>query len=343
MKTLICGLLVGISVACLGGRSDAYDMIQAGEKLSPDEVEQLEKQLVEDSQDRVARKKLLGYYWQRQRRDTKAKSARQRHVLWMIANAPEDEIHSMPYCQLNKWMDGERYAQGREAWLKQIGAAPENTDIRGNAANYLLLADRDLAEEQLLEAPRLDPKNPEWPKRLGQIYSLDRKNSTDDSGQKAALKALGQLEQAYALSPLPTRGYLMADMAKTAAAAGKYDTAKAYAKKMVALPGLDWNSGNNVHHGNMVLGLVALHEDDVAAAKGFLIASGKTKGSPQLNSFGPNMTLAKALLEKGETEVVLEYFDLCSKFWKMHRGRLDEWSALAKEGLVPDFGANLAY
>jgi hypothetical protein len=62
-----------------------------------------------------------------------------------------------------------------------------------------------------------------------------------------------------------------------------------------------------------------------------------------MNSFGPNVSLAKDLLEKGEKEIVIEYLTLCKSFWEMHRGRLDDWIALAQAGRVPDFGANLVY
>jgi hypothetical protein len=55
------------------------------------------------------------------------------------------------------------------------------------------------------------------------------------------------------------------------------------------------------------------------------------------------MSLAKDLLEQGEEEVVLEYFELCRAFWEMHRGRLDEWTSTVKNGSIPDFGANLVY
>jgi hypothetical protein len=55
------------------------------------------------------------------------------------------------------------------------------------------------------------------------------------------------------------------------------------------------------------------------------------------------MSLAKDLLEKGERNVVLEHFELCRKFWKMDRGRLDQWSQDVKAGKIPDFGANLVY
>jgi hypothetical protein len=62
-----------------------------------------------------------------------------------------------------------------------------------------------------------------------------------------------------------------------------------------------------------------------------------------MNSFGPNMSLAKDLLQKGERDVVLEHFELCRKFWKMDRGRVDQWSQDVNAGKIPDFGANLVY
>jgi hypothetical protein len=53
--------------------------------------------------------------------------------------------------------------------------------------------------------------------------------------------------------------------------------------------------------------------------------------------------LAQDLLEKGKRETVLQYFELCRKFWKMDYGKLDQWSREVKSGKIPDFGANLVY
>jgi hypothetical protein len=53
------------------------------------------------------------------------------------------------------------------------------------------------------------------------------------------------------------------------------------------------------------------------------------------------MLLAKELLEKGEPDAVLEYFDLCARFWK--EGRLEVWARKVRPGEIPDFGANLDY
>lgn len=106
----------------------------------------------------------------------------------------------------------------------------------------------------------------------------------------------------------------------------------------------NWNYGNAVHAGNIVLGRIALAEGETAKAKRYLFAAGRTPGSPQLNSFGPDMTLAKEFLAKGEKDAVLQYFELCSKFWrKLHQDKLDAWTAAVKKGETPAFGANLKY
>jgi hypothetical protein len=57
---------------------------------------------------------------------------------------------------------------------------------------------------------------------------------------------------------------------------------------------------------HLVLGLLALRNDDVATARSQLLEAGKTPGSPQLNSFGLNMMPASELLKRGERDAVIE-------------------------------------
>lgn len=105
----------------------------------------------------------------------------------------------------------------------------------------------------------------------------------------------------------------------------------------------DWNYGNAVHKGHLILGRVALRRGDVATARSELLLAGGTPGSPQLDSFGPNMTLAKELLEAGEKATVLEYFELCRRFWVMGTTRLAQWTAAVQASRPPEFRANLRY
>ncbi|HEX4438550.1 MAG TPA: hypothetical protein VH854_00675 [Thermoanaerobaculia bacterium] len=130
------------------------------------------------------------------------------------------------------------------------------------------------------------------------------------------------------------------------AEAGSAEKAKAYADESLSLApryARDWNYGNAIHKSHIAYGLLALREGDVRRAGEELVSAGDTPGSPQLDSFGPNMVLARRLAEKGERDAVVRYLDRCRKFWSMDRGRLDSWKSQIAAGVVPDFGANVYY
>jgi hypothetical protein len=55
------------------------------------------------------------------------------------------------------------------------------------------------------------------------------------------------------------------------------------------------------------------------------------------------MSLANDLLAAVERQSVLDFFDLCSSFWKMDSGRLQKWHEDVAAGVDPQFGANLLY
>jgi hypothetical protein len=136
------------------------------------------------------------------------------------------------------------------------------------------------------------------------------------------------------------------DAAKEGFEVGQIEDARKYANDLLTLAQKfqrDWNYGNAIQDGNLVLGRIALKEGRTEDAKQCLLAAGKSPGSPQMDSFGPNMSLAKDLLDKGERDVVLQYFELCRVFWKNDFGELNEWSSDVKAGRIPNFGANLVY
>jgi hypothetical protein len=175
---------------------------------------------------------------------------------------------------------------------------------------------------------------------IGTIVSAQQTTSSDnDKSSPPETKAPVSEEE-------KKKFYKLSILATAALDEGEPERAKEYAEALLkqaeTLPD-DWNYGNAVHVGNLVLGHLALAADDLKEAKRFLLAAGNTPGSPQLNSFGPNMRLAKALLEKGEKEVVIEYFDLCAKFWKPQTPRIAEWKTVVQKDGMPDFGANLLY
>ena len=143
-----------------------------------------------------------------------------------------------------------------------------------------------------------------------------------------------------------TRFYALDDAAKKSFAIGKIEDARKYAEELLkTAPSYptDWNYGNAIQDGNLILGRIAFHEGRIEDAKRYLIAEGNSPGSPTMDTFGPNMSLAKDLLSKNEREAVLQYFEKCRGFWSMDNGKLDEWKKDVKAGKTPNFGANLVY
>jgi len=127
---------------------------------------------------------------------------------------------------------------------------------------------------------------------------------------------------------------------------GRRDDARRLATELLALADRlprDWNYGNAIHHGHLLLGRIAVAEGDLERASVELLAAGRTPGSPQLNSFGPNCQLALELLRAGQTAPVLAYLEACGAFWKLDMGRRAEWMATIRDHRVPQFGANLRY
>jgi tetratricopeptide (TPR) repeat protein len=194
----------------------------------------------------------------------------------------------------------------------------------------------------LKQAQKTEPENPHWSDQLGNLYVLPNDDEKTD-----AAKSLQEFERAQAADPdASSRFYRLDELAKQAFAAADFKKASLYANELLAAAPQhpkDWNYGNAILTGNTVLGRIALRQGQIKLAKEYLLKAGQTPGSPQLNSFGPNMSLAKELAEKGEKDVVIEYFDLCRKFWSMGTEKLDKWAKEVRVGIMPDFGANLVY
>jgi hypothetical protein len=103
----------------------------------------------------------------------------------------------------------------------------------------------------------------------------------------------------------------------------------------------DWNYGNAVHYGHAVRGLLALREGNTSEACDELLKSGTVAGSPQLDSFGPSMRLARELLVAGRNETVLNYLEGCRTFWTSGAAWLDVWESKIRAGTVPNFMMHL--
>jgi hypothetical protein len=240
----------------------------------------------------------------------------------------------MPEAWIDANLDKDSYDQAKEAWQKQVKADGTNTAVLAHAANFFLLHDRDLAESYLRKAEDLEPRNARWPDQLSQLYSLSVRFKPEN-----ASKAFQQKEMAYDLISNPEQKfYMLGDLTQYAFNAGKPEKAIEYANLLLTTAAKykdNWNYSNAIHRGHTILGLLSLQVKDKnnkkelkesrKFAKQHLLASGAVRGSPQLNSFGPSMDLAKALLADGEKDTVIAYLKSCRRFWDSGELSLDAW------------------
>jgi hypothetical protein len=96
--------------------------------------------------------------------------------------------------------------------------------------------------------------------------------------------------------------------------------------------------GQNIYNAYDALGRGAFNRGDYDTAKRDLMLAASTPGGAVLSSFGPDLKLAKELLDKGETETVIQFLTACKSFWK--NPAIDQWVVEIKAGQRPSLGRN---
>ena len=204
------------------------------------------------------------------------------------------------------------------------------------------------AEQLLTKANQLDPQNPLWAQTLAEHLIMQVKRTPGSAKNPELLKrALSMMESSLQqTSDTEWRMGRLGEISKIAFNAGEYQKAEKYAQELLKIAEphpTDQNYGQALHDGNMILGRLDLKQNNIAKARIHLLKAGHTPGGGTLSSFGPNMSLAKDLLERGEKATVIEYLQLCKNFWSYPRNPIDTWLQAIQAGKIPDFGANLDY
>lgn len=135
-----------------------------------------------------------------------------------------------------------------------------------------------------------------------------------------------------------SRFYSLNDNIAEAYKANDFGKVKVLAKENLELAAAyrcNWNFGNAIHDTNRILGLVSLKNGDIDAASNYLLKAGKSTGSPQLDSFGPELDLANELLQLGKVDAVQSYLKDIKAFWEMNNGQVDAWLAQIEKGERP--------
>ena len=181
---------------------------------------------------------------------------------------------------------------------------------------------------------------------LGLAWGQTQSRTEDQPGtrHRTPQERLAQLEEIVRHNP-PLRTEFTPHLAYHAFKAGDYFKAESYAVSALNLSTSESGepAANASIYGHEVLGLLALKQGAVEPAKLHLLESAKTKGTYLVNKNGPNMELAKALLDKGERDTVIQYLELCKAFWRTKEGlnSLLAWQGAIRAGAMPDFDRQL--
>jgi tetratricopeptide (TPR) repeat protein len=328
------------------------DLPKIEPEISASAASTLEDKLKTNPDDLGSRAQLLDYYFvlRISNRSADIEQKRESHIFWVIEHHPESDLAGTPQAEilpLELIESADGYQRAKQLWLEQIEKHPSDTRVLRNGASFFTTSDPKLSRELLDRAALANPADRETMAMLAQSYELQTARiDSRDQKKDLAEKALALREQVLDQTDQEKRFNGLEEVAVDAFDAGDTVKAQQYASELLSLAPKfknSWNYGNAIHKGNEILGLVAFQHDDIPGAKKYLLASGDTPGSPQLNSFGPNMSLAKALFEKGEVDTVVVYLESCKKFWKMGGTQLQNWIVLVKGGGTPDFSANLNY
>lgn len=206
----------------------------------------------------------------------------------------------------------------------------------------------ELAESLLVRAQAMDARNPAWDRSLAEFYEF-RSRAAPTPAERAhwSAKALEQRDRSLRLSSdAATRAGQLSETAKTALRADAPQRAEQAAREALELAGphrADPRFGPALHDAHMVLGRIALRRGDVEQAKAHLADSARIAGGGTLSSFGPNLGLARDLLERGERAAVLDYLEACRKFWTYPRSPLERWIRELREGGRADLSSQPDY
>ena len=99
----------------------------------------------------------------------------------------------------------------------------------------------------------------------------------------------------------------------------------------------DPESGNAIYTGNLILAQAALDNGDVANAGRYLLEAAKTTGAKSIQENGPDTSVARALLQRGERDAVVEYLTRFRELWPKGSAILTRWETAIRAGRQPNF------
>jgi hypothetical protein len=298
------------------GELDPTATVCLGSDLSDKRVAQIERRLLEDSSNLELRLLLLGFYERGSHHDGDVRSEEfLRHLIWMIQNHPDNQVlsHMQNYCY-----DNHSFRRAKWHWLRAVKLNSSNPTILNNAAHCFRSPAPKLAEKMWRKAQEIEPLNEEWPRELSFLFRLaiyKRKSRV------FAERCIEEGKKALELhKKFPKNSYLetymemtVRQLAEVSLEFGLLSDAKhfgLYLTKRGLRDGKLTRKHKFEHHmGNSILGTAELTAGNIEGAREHLLKM-PVLGDPYWRH---DLLLARAMLEAGEKQSVVEYLNDCIK------------------------------
>jgi len=339
---LLLGVVWMINYPVKGRTETVYETYFRGRKLNGWDALRLEWRICLHPNDPKARTLLMGFYDHQHLGNGISQQSLNRQYTWFVRNHPDSEVLRDVASAHTEGF----YSIARSEWRKQEKRIWGCAKCLLNAGSQTWLRDPATAVRFLNRAETLDPKDARIPLSLGHAYEMGEKGLglKKEEAQRLALEAY---ERSIAKSEEAHLKYPLISSMQVAMSLGEAEKARNYALQLLkwAEGSRSMKDGTPIFEGHIVLGELALKDNDLETAKRELLLAADSSGGPGLDTFGPNMRLAKGLLERGETDTVLQYLHKVSRFWKDDEAGklLKTWEQDIRKGKIPNFGANLNY
>lgn len=296
------------------GSADDFVAALASEEVFGSSLGQLKQKVLETPEDLNARLALLGRMFR-----CGANSVR-KHLLWLIDNHPKHSAHQ--FIVLRKATS--TYNEARQHWLRHLNTQSDDVTILFHAGVFFSILAPNDSMRLFQKAADLDPTNDEFTRKLSHVCAtMAASGSTTRHklfAHNAAQQMLITVERYMRPSTLdsymlPYFPYELSDIAELAMQFDLLEDARQLGQLLLKHRSINLERLNKINNnadiysisecfGHSILGRVALASGQINAAKEQLRCMMQLPVGQR-----SDWSLANALLQIGETQIVCEYIE----------------------------------
>jgi hypothetical protein len=95
--------------------------------------------------------------------------------------------------------------------------------------------------------------------------------------------------------------------------------------------------GNTIYTANLILSQAALVKNDVPSAKHYLFEAAAAPNALTAEQVGLDTSVAQILLQRGERDAVMKYFEQGRHLWPLGGAQITRWQNVIRAGRMPNF------